>query len=146
VGSSFTEYRGTGFWTRDGSIELWLYLLADEVHRLNDAPAWLRDAADDWRTQATVGMNGCVSAGLNEHAPTPERAAVVEELAARALVGLRARGDVVHAEWLNTLGLGGPGTIFGRDLPVEVFTRVGEALVKLLRGEITWDASTSPVL
>jgi hypothetical protein len=146
VGSSFTEYRASGFWTRDASIEPWLYLLAAEARRLDDSPAWLREAADDWLTQATVGMGGCVSAGLNEHASTPERAAVVLEVAERALAGLRAQGELIRMDWLNSLGLGGPGATFTRDWPAEVFLRVGEALVRLLRGDITWDASTSPVL
>ena len=146
MGSSFTEYRGAGFWTRDASIELWLYLLAEEVRRLEDPPAWLRDAAENWHIQATVGMGGCVSAGLDQHAPTQERAAAVLELAERALARLRARGEVLPADWLNSLGLGGPGATFTRDLPTEVFTRVGEAFSRLLRGEIKWDAATSPVL
>jgi hypothetical protein len=146
VGSSFTEYQGAGFWTRDVSIELWLYLLAEEARQLDNLPAWLQEAAEDWHIQATVGMGGCVSAGLDQYAPTPERAAVVWELVERALDRLQARGEVIRADWLNTLGLGGPGATFTRDLPAEVFTRVGEALIRLLRGEITWDASTSPVL
>jgi hypothetical protein len=146
VGSSFTRYRGTGFWSRDASIELWLSLLAREARRLEDPPEWLRAAAEDWHLQATVGMCGCVSAGLDEYAPTPERAAVVLELAERALAGLRDRGEVLPATWLNSLQLGGPGATFTRDLPTEVFSRVGEAFIRLLRGEVVWDAVTSPLL
>jgi len=146
VGSSFTEYRGTGFWSRDASIELWLYLLAQEIGQHDNPPEWLRAAAEDWHLQATVGMGGCVSAALDQHAPTPERVAVILELAERALAGLRGRGDVLPSAWLNSLGLGGPGATFMRDWPTEVFTRVGETFIRLLRGEVTWDAATSPVL
>jgi hypothetical protein len=146
MGSSFTEYRGAGFWSRDAKIELWLYLLAEEIRRLDDPPAWLRAAAEDWHTQATAGMNGCVSAGLDQHIPTPERAAVVQELAERALAGLRARGEVLPAGWLNSLGTGGPGASFTQDCPAEVFSPVAQAFIRLLRGEVQWDAATSPVL
>jgi len=146
VGSSFIEYRGTGFWSRDASIELWLYLLAQEVRQLDSPPEWLRAAAEDWHLQATVGMGGCVSAGLDEHAPTPEHVALILQLAERALAGLRGRGDVLPSAWLNSLGLGGPGATFVRDCPTEVFTRVGETFIRLLHGEVTWDAATSPVL
>jgi hypothetical protein len=125
---------------------LWLYLLAQEVRQLDNAPEWLRAAAEDWHLQATVGMVGCVSAGLDHHAATPERVALVLQLAERALAGLRARGDVLPSAWLNSLGLGGPGAIFTMDLSTEVFTRVGETFIRLLRGEVTWDAATSPVL
>jgi non-ribosomal peptide synthetase component F len=102
--------------------------------------------AADWHIQATVGMVGCVSAGLDEHAPTPERVAIVLQLAERALARLRERGDLLPSTWLNSLGLGGPGATFARDLPTEVFTRVGETFIRLLRGEIGWHAATSPVL
>ena len=98
MGSSFTEYRERGFWSRDASIELWLYLLAQEVRRLDDPPAWLREAAEDWHLQATVGMGGCVSAGLDQYVPTPERAAVILGLAERALARLRERGEVLRAK------------------------------------------------
>jgi hypothetical protein len=146
MGSSFTEYRGAGFWSRDAGIELWLYLLAEEVRRQNDPPVWLRAAAEHWCSQATAGMNGCVSAELDHHASTAERAAVLQDLAEQALAQLRSRGDTLSADWLNSLGLGPPGAVFTQDAPAEAFTRVGEAFVGLLRGEIEWDAATSPVL
>jgi hypothetical protein len=146
VGSSFTKYGDRGFWSRDVSIEMWLYLLTQEVRRLDDPPEWLCAAAEDWQIQATAGMGGCVSARLDKHAPTPERAAVILGLAERVLSGLRERGEVLPAEWLNSLGLSGPGASFTRDVPTELFIRVGEAFIRLLRGEVTWDASTSPVL
>ncbi len=146
MGSSFTTYRGVGFWSCDASIELWLYLLAEEVRQLAAPPEWLGTAADDWQFEATIGIAGCVSARLDEHAPTPERAAVLVELAERALTRLPERGSILPADWLNTLGLGGPGATFMRDVPTEMFIRVGEAFIQLLRGEITWDAATSPLL
>jgi hypothetical protein len=83
---------------------------------------------------------------LDKHVPTPEQTAVVLELAGRVLAGLRARGEVLTTGWLNSLGLGGPEASFTRDLPTEMFTRVGETFIRLLRGEVTWDAATSPVL
>jgi len=146
MGSSFTRYRGRGFWSRDATIELWLYLLAQEVQRLDAPPDWLCAAAEDWRLQATAGFGGCVSAGLDKHAPTPEQAVVILRMAERALAELRERGEVLSVAWLNSLGLGGPESYFTQDVPTEVFTRVGEAFICLLRGEIDWDAASSPLL
>jgi hypothetical protein len=146
VGSSFIEYRGAGFWSRNYSTEMWMYLLAGEARQLEDAPEWLVAAADDWHRQATVNMMGCVSPDLDEHATTPERVAVLLRLAERALATLKKRGAVLSVHWLNALGLGGAEVRFDRDLPTEVFTRVGETFIRLLRGEITWDAHTSPCL
>jgi hypothetical protein len=146
VGSSFVEYRGAGFWSRNYSIELWMYLLAQEARRLKEPPEWLVAAADDWHHQATVNMMGCVSPDLDEHATTPERVALLLRLAEHALATLRKRGAVLSEDWLNSLELGGPEVRFERDLPTEVFTRVGEAFIRLLRGDVTWDAHTSPCL
>lgn len=144
--SSFIAYRGAGFWARNYSVEMWMYLLSQEAQRLEEAPEWLLAAADDWHHQATVDMMGCVSPDLDEHATTPERVAVLLRLAERALAALHERGALLSVDWLNSLGLGGPDMRFDRDLPTEVFTRVGEAFIRLVRGEITWDAHTSPCL
>lgn len=146
MGTSFARYRDRGFWSRDGALELWLYLLAQEARQLDARPDWLTAAAEDWEIQATAGFMGCVSAGLDEHAATPERAAIVITLAGRALAGLGDRGETLPVAWLNSLGLGGPGSCFLQDAPASVFVRVGEAFIRLLRGEITWDAATSPVV
>lgn len=146
MGSSFTSFHGHGFWTRDASIELWLYLLANEVRGLDEAPDWLRDAADDWTTQATVGLSGCISAGLDEYASSPERIRVLLSISESAVASLRARGSILSMAWLNSLGLGGPGSQFAADVPASVFLLTGETFIKLLQGEITWTPASSPVV
>src|SRR5436305_14106012 len=95
MGSPFIEYRGAGFWSRNYSIEMWMYLLAQEARTLEDPPEWLLAAAEDWHHQATVNMMGCVSPGLNEYATTPERVDVVLKLAQRALATLHKQGAVL---------------------------------------------------
>jgi hypothetical protein len=146
MGSSFTSFHDHGFWTRDASLELWLYLLAAEVQGLEAPPAWLRKAADDWTTQATVGMTGCVSAGLDHYGSTPDRIAILVSLAEATLASLRARGTVLSSAWLNSLGLGGPGSYFTADVPADPFLRAGETFIRLLQGEITWTASSAPLI
>jgi hypothetical protein len=145
MGSSFTAYRGRGFWSRDASIELWLGLLAEEVRRLESPLDWLSEAAEHWHLEATIGGGGCISARLDTYASTPERAAVVLQVAEQTLARLRERGEILSVAWLNSRGVSVPST-FQKEVPAEVFTRVGEAFIRLLRGEIVWDAATSPVL
>jgi len=146
VSSSFTCYRDRGFWSRDSSLELWLFLLAQEVKQLDNPSDWLCVAAEDWQIQATGGFVGCISAGLDEFVSTPDRAATLVELSKQALATLHKKGEVLTAEWLNSLSLSGTGSYFMRDVPTEVVLRIGDAFVRLLCGEITWDAKTSPVL
>ena len=63
----------------------------------------------------------------------------------RALAWLKSQGGILSLSFLNSFGVGGPGAAFTKDMPTEVFSRVGENFIRLLRGEIVWDASTSPV-
>jgi hypothetical protein len=146
VGSSFTSLGDHGFWASDSTLELWLVLLADEARRLDEPPAWLVEAARDWATQATIGMTGSLCAGLDGLATSPERTDLLVAIGERALASLEARGDPLSMEWLNSLGLGGPGAVFTGDPPLERFVVVGEHFLKLLRGELTWTAATSPLV
>ncbi len=146
MGSSFTEFRGHGFWCRDEGIELWLLLLAREIDKTSVAPEWLKGAAQNWRTQATAGFNGFVAASLDDYASTPDRQRVIIELTERAMEWLRMQGRILPADVLNSFGLNGRGSYFTDDVPANVFLPVGTAIIRLLRGELAWDVSTSPVL
>jgi hypothetical protein len=129
MGSSFTEFQQNGFWSRDGALELWLVILAQEVEASGAPPSWLADTAKEWRAMGTAGMNGCIDAGLDRHAATPERAAAVVRVAERALTRLKDQGPVLTASWLNSVGSGSEGSTFSRDIPTEVFIRIGETFV-----------------
>ena len=67
-------------------------------------------------------------------------------------MGVRASGRSEHwpgskARIVPQLVWGsGLGAAFTKDTPTEVFSRVGENFIRWLRGEIVWDASTSPVV
>jgi hypothetical protein len=146
MGTSFTEFRGYGFWARDPALEVWLHLLAREVDQSVRAPDWLRDAGRTWREVASIGLIGCISAELDERLTDPERTRVVVELAERTLAWLRAQGQVLSAAVLDSLGTGGEGSHFTVDVETGVFVRVGETFIRLLQGELRTDARTSPVV
>jgi hypothetical protein len=146
VGSSFTAYRGRGFWAQDPGIEVWLYLLARQASHLEHAPGWLHVAQVHWHKQATLGFNGCVSACLDDHLASPEQVALVLELGEQVLAWLRTQGPALSAELLNSFGTGGAGACFTGDVPIENFFIIGEAFISLIRDELTTDAANSPVL
>ena len=143
MGTSFTRYRGKGFWTRDGQIQVWLYLLIEEIDRLGDAPAWLRELREDWLVQSTLGASGCVSAELDQVATSPDRVEALVELSERALSRLPERGPRLTLEVPYSYGTQGPDTLC-IDRDIRIFSCVGEAFIDLLRGRIETDASTSP--
>ena len=146
MGTSFTRFRGNGFWSGYPALEIWLHLLAREVDQSVPAPDWLQDAARFWREIASIGLTGCICAELDERLTDPERIRVVVDVAERTLVWMRVQGPVLSAALLNSLGTGGEGSIFPRDVDTGVFARVGEAFIRLLQGELRTDARTSPIV
>src|SRR5581483_4911964 len=91
VGSSYMDYRDSGFWVKDFQAEVWLYLLAQEAATVPDAPVWLTEAGADWQVQATAGFMGFVSSCLDERLGThAERVAAVLDLSHRVLHRLDA--------------------------------------------------------
>jgi hypothetical protein len=147
VGTSFIDYRGRGFWTRDAKIELWLYVLCIEINHADDVPDWLLQVRDEWYIQATAGAVGCVSPSLDQHLGNDnQRVARLLALNDRARRRLMAYSPTIPRGVLNAFGIGGPGAEYPDDVDPAVFLPVADAFTALLRGEITWDSATSPVL
>jgi len=46
--------------------------------------------------------------------------------AERALAWLKSQGGILSLSFLNSFGVGGPGAALTKDMPTEVFNRVGE--------------------
>ncbi|MER6139912.1 hypothetical protein ABT174_07610 [Streptomyces sparsogenes] len=143
MGTSYTEYRGHGFWAGDAHIEMWLYFLSEEVAQLSERPAWLDAAQDHWRSQATVGFVGCVSACLDEHVGVdPDRVATVLALSARTRARVEGWAPAIPRDVANGFGTGGEGSYFTHDVDTEPLLKVADAFVALLRGEITGERGT----
>ncbi len=143
MGSSFTRFRGKGFWSRDPLLEVWLRVLSlhlgDDVHK----PGWQHDLRDQWLLVSTGYFSGCISPSLDEFLTDEERVAAIVQASERCISSLRAFGAYVPATFLNALGCANP---FGADLPIEWFDLIAARFTALLRGQLATDASTSPVL
>ena len=66
-GVRWTEFRGRGFWSRDGLLEVWLAVLVDELDRRVDGAPWMKSMRDAWLASANVSFNGLVSTELDAH-------------------------------------------------------------------------------
>lgn len=143
MGSSFTEFRGNGFWSRDFLLEVWLRVLSlhldDDVH----LPGWQHDLRDKWLLASAGFFSGCIYPALDEFLTDSDRIAAILRASDRSIKSLRAFGDYVPAAFLNALGIKG---IFTSDQPIEYYELIANRFNALLRGELTTDASTSPVL
>ena len=96
VGTSFVEYRGSGFWTRDATLETVLGLLVAELQPLCDEEDKLSEVLDHWTLQATADFTGCVSADLDKNLADPSLRAHAIAALRHLLAALPADG-LVHA-------------------------------------------------
>lgn len=136
MGHSTTVFRGVGFTAKDWKVEVWLHLLAQEVDQFPNPPAWLISARDLWREQATLSVNGCINACLDEILIDEERVVVVRNIAQRAFSSMLQFGECVPSAFLNNLCQSSPSECWPRDVETELFLRFGRALLKLLYGKM----------
>src|SRR5206468_9343818 len=84
MGTSFVEYKGFGFWTRDAFLESWLTTLLDELKTVPKLEPWQESLARHWRDQSAIDA-GCMSIGLDDFITNDARKAAVLSLARNAL-------------------------------------------------------------
>jgi hypothetical protein len=112
VGTSFVEYKGFGFWSRDSFLEAWLNTLLDEIQKLPTTGQWQESLIEHWRTQASI-HGGCMSIGLDEFLTDIKKRDFVLSVSRKAL------------EHSNSLG-----------------RRTGELFIDLLKGSLTTTVSS----
>ena|SRR5438270_8064394 len=84
MGTSFVEYMGFGFWTRDSFLESWLATLLGEMRKIPALEPWQESLMEHWRVQATID-GGVVSIGLDDFVTDIPRKEFLLSLAQRAL-------------------------------------------------------------
>jgi hypothetical protein len=137
MGHSAIHFRGFGFTAKDWKVEVWLHLLAREIDQLPNPPAWLNCARDYWREQITLGMNGCIDAGLDKFLINEERVATVRNLAQHVFSSLFRFQERVPRDFLNDLHRSPAPGEWPQDVETELLLPFGRALMKLLDGKMT---------
>jgi len=84
MGTSFTEYKEFGFWSRDSFLASWLATLLNEMQKLPVREAWQESLMEHWRVQSRID-GGVMSLGLDEFLINDERRDCVLSLAHSAL-------------------------------------------------------------
>jgi hypothetical protein len=141
VGSSYTDYGGRGFWARDSVVELWLNELVAVIDASVATPAWLRKARDWWWIQASAGLTGSVSVGMDQHlAGDRDRESLFLDLVRRVGERIASYGPAIPADVANSFGIGGSGAVYLADVdtrPLHAFTI---EVVDLVHAQPTGDA------
>lgn len=115
MATSFTEYRGFGFWSWDPYLERLAGSVADSIMSVDERKSWLTELAQRWKLQAQGIFTGCISLELDEFVTDEERKNDLQ----------RFVRQVIHKELA--------------DGPVH---KTGVFLLKLLDGEIAWTAAS----
>lgn len=139
VGTSFVDYRGCGFWTRDAALETVLGLLVAELQPLSEDDSALSAILDSWTLQATAGFMGCVSPALSDNLASPGMSALLTAGLRRILAGLQGDGPIsaddpgfiARAERVSD---GGPWRCPSARAPWVI--EVGKALLDLIDGQL----------
>jgi hypothetical protein len=138
--TSYTDYRGRGFWADDTVIELWLHLLVEAGPTRCDT-AWIGRARDDWAIQASVGFLGSVNVALDDHlAGDPTRESEFVTLVNEFDNRLASLGPTIPAAIATSYHVGG-GTEFIDDVDVGVLRQFSAALIGLVTTRRTEPAS-----
>jgi hypothetical protein len=133
MSSSFIDYKDYGFWARDTHIDLWLYLLVQEIDKLEPTPEWLKVARDHWHEQCTLALGGCIQLRLGDYLLSQDRANLVIQLSERVLKMLNETGNYLSGEYLNSCGIGGGGYQPTTNWEIEIFVGVGHKFIELLK-------------
>jgi hypothetical protein len=143
MSSSFTEFRGKGFWSTDTLLEVWLRVLSLQMEEDVAEPRWQHELRDTWLLYSNGRFMGCIAPCLDQYLTDADRIAKVLQASDHCIRALRDFGDYVPAEFLRTLGI---QQLFTADLPIEWFELIACRFSALLRGELATDATTSPTL
>ncbi|MBW2453844.1 MAG: hypothetical protein JRI68_05015 [Deltaproteobacteria bacterium] len=138
MSTSWTEYRGQGFWCRDGMVEVWLALLVDELDERGgeaggELPRWLLRLREQWIEQVSVIYRGLVSSSLDDWVSNEGRRQELVGLI-RPLRERLASGAVTPAPGSVARAVG--GAVFERDRATEQILRVADSFLWLLDGSL----------
>jgi hypothetical protein len=140
VSTSWTEYRGQGFWCRDGMVEVWLAMLVDELDdsegQGSGHPRWLLRLREQWIEQISVIYQGLVCSSLDHLVSDEKRRQQLVDLI-RPLRERLAMGKVAPAPGSVARAVG--GAVFERDRFDEQILRVADAFLWLLEGSLAAD-------
>lgn len=147
MGSSFVEYNGNAFWSKDICLRIWLEALVQEIARLPSSFEWLTLAQQHWHEQAVLGCMGCIYPDVDRFVTTDERKQVLLALSEQAIAALAAYGEVIPCDVLNAMLIDEtivpPERWCDDDVLPERFLVVGRAFVRLLKGDTVSSPSTS---
>lgn len=84
MGTSYVEYKGFGFWTRDRYLASWIESILKDFEKRARLDSWHESLIVCWKIQIEIG-GGCMTLGLDELLDTEERRCDMLTIADRVL-------------------------------------------------------------
>jgi hypothetical protein len=85
MGTSYVEFRKSGFWTRDSFLSGWLATLIDELRTSLPKAPWLQTLMDHWEIQIEID-GGCMALNLDNFLQDREKCSCILSAATLALL------------------------------------------------------------
>ncbi len=130
----------TGFWMRDGLLELWLRLLALHIEESPNDDFCGRKIRDQWLLASKGYFGGCVPHDLDAFASPQDGQQVIRNSIASLMSKLQKAPETLNGPTLDLLGM---ESIFTTPLETRRLIEIGEAFVALLEGKITYTAEST---
>jgi hypothetical protein len=106
MGSSFVEFRGYGFWAHDSALQIWLYVLAQQIPGTDTIPSWLDVAKRQWLSSALESRPGSVDPSLDRFLIDDERVNKAIQDSKTAVTWLEQYKPFLKRVILNSLVIG----------------------------------------
>ncbi len=141
-----TSGKGTGFWMRDGMLELWLRLLALHLPEPTDSgehQATLK-IRNQWLLASHGYFGGSVPHGMEDACGTQEGRAVIRIAIDSLLAALQESTTPLDADTLNLLSI--EGGQFTAPIERRWLQEIGHAFLDLLDGKISSGPSSTEIM
>lgn len=65
MGTSYVEYKGFGYWSRDRYISEWIEIFLPVLSTFEEEQTWMKSTIENWRFQITIDGE-CISLNLDQ--------------------------------------------------------------------------------
>jgi len=140
MGTSFTRFRGHGFWARDAFVAAWMANLVREIDQLPELTKEQGAFRDDLILQASLEIPGAVSDCLHHIERSDDLIEWATEIGSRSLQAYVRWGQYIDGDWLNGLmqaqGSVDPERRYPAKLiPSDSYLAYGENWLRLITGD-----------
>src|SRR5437763_4939057 len=101
MGTSYSAYKGMGFWSRDEVLEFWLSAASQAMEPAASLEQFAAILKDDWLESSRAGGVGCTSPELDKFLPDRRQVEYILPFLYQALQRIREFGEFIPKKELS---------------------------------------------